>query len=146
MATGFHRNTLTNKEGGVDQEQFRVDAVVDRVNTTSKVWLGITMDCCQCHDHKYDPFSQREYYQFFAFFNSDVEVDIDAAPWRNDVAAAEGRKPEAHAKQARGIPEGSDDCEKRQPEGGQGRPHPTQVNERDAKKPLTDHRPNAAEL
>jgi hypothetical protein len=77
-ATGFHRNTLTNREGGVDQEQFRVEAVVDRVNTTGKVWLGVTIGCCQCHDHKYDPFSQREYYQFFAFFNNDSEVDLSA--------------------------------------------------------------------
>jgi mono/diheme cytochrome c family protein len=78
VATGFHRNTLTNREGGVDQEQFRVEACVDRVNTTGKVWLGTTIGCCQCHDHKYDPLSQREYYQFFAFFDSDREVDIPA--------------------------------------------------------------------
>ena len=78
-ATGFHRNTLTNKEGGVDQEEFRVAAVVDRVSTTGKVFLGLTLGCCQCHDHKFDPLSQREFYQFFAFFNSDREVDIDSA-------------------------------------------------------------------
>jgi hypothetical protein len=78
-ATGFHRNTLTNKEGGTDKEQFRVEACVDRVNTTAKAFLGLTLGCAQCHDHKYDPFSQREYYEFFAFFNSDSEVDL-AAP------------------------------------------------------------------
>jgi hypothetical protein len=78
IATGFHRNTLTNKEGGVDQEQYRVEQVVDRVNTTAKVFLGLTLGCAQCHDHKYDPFTQREYYQFFAFFNSDREVDLSA--------------------------------------------------------------------
>jgi hypothetical protein len=78
IATGFHRNTLTNKEGGVDQEEFRVAACIDRVNTTGKVWLGLTVGCCQCHDHKYDPLSQREFYQLFAFFNSDRETDIDA--------------------------------------------------------------------
>jgi hypothetical protein len=78
VATGFHRNTLTNREGGVDQEQYRVEAVVDRVNTTARVFLGLTLGCAQCHDHKYDPFSQREYYQFFAFFNSDVEANIPA--------------------------------------------------------------------
>jgi mono/diheme cytochrome c family protein len=77
-ATGFHRNTLTNKEGGVDPEQFRVEAVVDRVNTTAKAFLGVTLNCCQCHDHKYDPFTQREFYRFFAFFNSDVEVNTPA--------------------------------------------------------------------
>jgi hypothetical protein len=77
-ATGFHRNTLTNREGGTDKEQFRVEACVDRVSTTAKTWLGLTMGCAQCHDHKYDPFSQREFYQFFAFFNSDNEVDLPA--------------------------------------------------------------------
>jgi hypothetical protein len=79
VATGFHRNTLTNKEGGVDKEEFRVNAVIDRVSTTGTVWLGLTVGCAQCHDHKYDPLSQREFYQLFAFFNSDVEADI-AAP------------------------------------------------------------------
>ncbi|HVS40329.1 MAG TPA: PSD1 and planctomycete cytochrome C domain-containing protein, partial [Gemmataceae bacterium] len=78
IATGFHRNTLSNHEGGVDQEQFRVEACVDRTNTTAQVFLGLTMGCARCHDHKYDPFSQREYYEFFAFFNSDVETDISA--------------------------------------------------------------------
>jgi hypothetical protein len=78
VATGFHRNTLTNREGGVDREQYRVEAVVDRVNTTARVWLGLTLGCAQCHDHKYDPLSQREYYQLFAFFNSDIEADIPA--------------------------------------------------------------------
>jgi hypothetical protein len=78
MATGFHRNTLTNKEGGVDQEQYRVEAVVDRVSTTATVWLGLTMGGARCHDHKYDPLSQREFYQLFAFFNQDREADIPA--------------------------------------------------------------------
>jgi hypothetical protein len=77
-ATGFHRNTLTNNEGGVDREQYRVEAVVDRVNTTARVFLGLTLGCAQCHDHKFDPLSQREYYRFFAFFNSDAEVNIPA--------------------------------------------------------------------
>ena len=79
VATGFHRNTLSNHEGGVDQEQFRVEACVDRTNTTAQVFLGLTLGCARCHDHKYDPFSQREYCEFFAFFNSDVETDL-AAP------------------------------------------------------------------
>jgi hypothetical protein len=78
IATGFHRNTLTNKEGGVDQEEFRVAACIDRVSTTGKVWLGLTIGCAQCHDHKYDPVSQREFYEMFAFFNSDREADIEA--------------------------------------------------------------------
>jgi hypothetical protein len=70
IATGFHRNTLINEEGGTDAEQFRVEAVVDRVNTTGTVWLGLTIGCAQCHTHKFDPISQREYYQMFAFFNN----------------------------------------------------------------------------
>ena len=78
VATGFHRNTLTNKEGGVDQEEFRVAAVVDRVNTTSTVWLGLTLGCAQCHSHKYDPILLHEYYGMFAFFNQGQEVDLPA--------------------------------------------------------------------
>ncbi|MSU34241.1 MAG: DUF1549 domain-containing protein [Pedosphaera sp.] len=70
IASGFHRNTQVNHEGGVDVEQFRVESVVDRVNTTATVWLGLTVGCAQCHDHKFDPISQREYYQLFAYFNS----------------------------------------------------------------------------
>lgn len=70
VATGFHRNTLINEEGGTDPEQFRVEAVVDRVNTTGAVFLGLTIGCAQCHDHKYDPISQRDYYQLYAFYNS----------------------------------------------------------------------------
>ena len=70
IATGFHRNTLINQEGGTDAEQFRVESVVDRVNTTGTVWLGLTIGCAQCHTHKFDPITIEEYYQFYAFFNS----------------------------------------------------------------------------
>ncbi len=70
VATGFHRNTLINEEGGTDPEQFRVEAVVDRVNTTGAVFLGLTIGCAQCHDHKYDPITQRDYYRLYAFYNS----------------------------------------------------------------------------
>ena len=73
VATGFHRNTMINEEGGVDQEQYRVEAVFDRVKTTGAAFLGLTAGCAQCHDHKYDPISQREFYQLFAFFNSQEE-------------------------------------------------------------------------
>ncbi|MSR60382.1 MAG: DUF1549 domain-containing protein [Planctomycetaceae bacterium] len=78
IATGFHRNTLTNTEGGVDKEEFRVAAVVDRVNTTASVWLGLTLGCAQCHSHKYDPLTLREYYGMFSFFNQGQEVDLSA--------------------------------------------------------------------
>ncbi|MCS6863617.1 MAG: DUF1553 domain-containing protein [Gemmataceae bacterium] len=70
IATGFHRNTPFNEEGGTDPEQFRVERTVDRTNTTAAVWLGLTGACAQCHDHKYDPFSQKDYYRLYAFFNS----------------------------------------------------------------------------
>lgn len=70
VATGFHRNTLINQEGGTDREQFRVEAAMDRVNTTGAVWLGLTVGCAQCHTHKFDPLKQEEYYRLFAFFNS----------------------------------------------------------------------------
>ena len=75
LLTAFHRNTLTNNEGGTSDEEFRNVAVVDRVNTTMAVWMGTTIDCCQCHTHKYDPITQDEYYQLFAFFNSTEDAD-----------------------------------------------------------------------
>ncbi len=74
LATAFHRQTLTNTEGGVDQEQFRNEAVFDRTETTGAVWLGLTVGCARCHTHKYDQISQREYYQLFAFFNNGDEA------------------------------------------------------------------------
>ncbi len=73
VATGFHRNTLINQEGGTDPEQFRVEAAIDRVSTTGQVWLGLTVGCAQCHTHKFDPITQREFYQFYAFFNSGLD-------------------------------------------------------------------------
>jgi hypothetical protein len=79
VATGFHRNTPINQEGGIDLEQFRVESIVDRVNTTATVWLGLTIGCAQCHDHKYDPIAQREFYELFAFFNNADEPTIEIA-------------------------------------------------------------------
>jgi mono/diheme cytochrome c family protein len=79
LATGFHRNTPTNTEGGVDREEFRVKTVVDRVNTTGTVWMGLTVGCANCHSHKYDPISQREYFGLFAFFDNADEVEVDGA-------------------------------------------------------------------
>ncbi len=75
IATAFHRNTQTNNEGGSDREEYRNVAIVDRVNTTMSVWMGTTMVCCQCHDHKYDPIKQKEYFQFFAIFNNTEDAD-----------------------------------------------------------------------
>ena len=76
IATGFHRNTQINQEGGIDKEQFRIESVFDRVATTGTVWLGLGIGCAQCHDHKFDPISQREYYQFFAFLNNQDEPTL----------------------------------------------------------------------
>ncbi len=70
LATGFNRNHRGNAEGGIIPEEYAVEYVVDRVDTTATIWLGLTLGCCRCHDHKFDPFSQREYYQLFGFFNN----------------------------------------------------------------------------
>lgn len=76
LATAFHRNTMTNDEGGTDDEEFRTAAVIDRVNTTMSVWMGLTMACAQCHTHKYDPITQTEYYRFYALFNQTQDADL----------------------------------------------------------------------
>jgi hypothetical protein len=78
IATGFHRNTPSNFEGGIDFEQYRVEAVVDRVSTTGAAMLGLTLGCARCHDHKFDPISQKEFYQIFAYFNNVDEVASEA--------------------------------------------------------------------
>jgi mono/diheme cytochrome c family protein len=75
VASGFHRNAMTNEEGGIDPEEAHYEVLVDRVNTTSTVWLGTTLGCSQCHNHKYDPFTQKDYFRMMAFFtNTDYEV------------------------------------------------------------------------
>jgi cytochrome c553 len=78
VATGFNRNTLTNREGGTDPEQFRDEQVLDRAATLGTVWLGLTVGCAQCHNHKFDPISQKEFYQITAFFNTEEEVNVPA--------------------------------------------------------------------
>ncbi len=79
VATGFHRNTLRNREGGVNFEQFRFEENVDRANTVGTLWLGLTVGCAQCHDHKFDPITQQDYYRFYAFFDN-IEEDLVLAP------------------------------------------------------------------
>jgi hypothetical protein len=83
VATGFHRNHRTNSEGGIVPEEFRVEYVADRAETTSTVWLGLTLGCARCHDHKYDPLPQRDYYSMFAYFNSVPEQGW-VYHWGND--------------------------------------------------------------
>ncbi len=80
VATGFHRNTMLNEEGGVDREEYRWYSLVDRVNTTAAVWLGSTLGCAQCHNHKFDPFTQKDYYRFLAFFDNDDYKIISNGP------------------------------------------------------------------
>ncbi len=75
IATGFHRNTMNNTEGGTDDEEFRTVAVIDRANTTMAVWMGTSMACAQCHTHKYDPISLHDYFRMYAFFNQTEDAD-----------------------------------------------------------------------
>jgi len=99
IATGFHRNTQLNQEGGIDREQFRIESVFDRVATTGVVWLGLSIGCAQCHDHKFDPISQRDYYRLFAFLNNQDEPTLKLA--RHDAAAGSpGGEPQAGGTQA----------------------------------------------
>jgi len=78
VASGFNRNHPSSDEGGAIPEELRVSYVVDRVKTTANVWLGLSMECAQCHDHKYDPISQREYFQFYAYFNNTVDPGMQS--------------------------------------------------------------------
>ena len=86
LATAFHRNTMTNEEGGTDNEEFRVKAVQDRVDTTAQVWMGLTMGCAKCHSHKYDPISINDYYSFYAYFNQTQDNDMEGPFWPTPTA------------------------------------------------------------
>jgi hypothetical protein len=79
IATGFNRNHMVNNETGIIEEEFRVEYVVDRVDTTATVWMGLTLGCARCHDHKYDPVSQKDFYRFFAFFNNVPERGLSGS-------------------------------------------------------------------
>lgn len=93
IATGFHRNTNTNDEGGTDDEEFRVVAVLDRVSTTMEVWQATTMACVQCHSHPYDPFPHKNYYQLMAFFNTSADKDDNAdSPLLSEVSSVQKRQ------------------------------------------------------
>lgn len=108
IATGFHRNTQINQEGGIDREQFRIDSVFDRVATTGTVWLGLTVGCAQCHDHKFDPISQQEFYQLFAFFNNQDEPSIKVYPPGTDVEALTSRRKEVQSELAALLESGAE--------------------------------------
>ena len=98
IATGFHRNTQINQEGGIDKEQFRIDSVFDRVATTGTVWLGLSIGCAQCHDHKFDPIEQKEYYSLFAFFNNQDEPTMKVFDPSVDVSGLTEEFKEVEAK------------------------------------------------
>ena len=89
IATGFHRNTMLNEEGGIDPLEFRFYAMTDRVATTATTWLGLTLGCAQCHTHKYDPIPHREYYQFMALLNN-----ADEPVWTVPDPKSESRRAE----------------------------------------------------
>src|SRR5262245_43318239 len=99
LATAFHRQTLTNNEGGIDREEYRVKAVLDRVHTTAAVWLGLTAGCAQCHDHPHDPLRQREFFELYALFNNADEADLPLTQealaqfgWQEPRGAPPGKK------------------------------------------------------
>ncbi|HEX7899575.1 MAG TPA: PSD1 and planctomycete cytochrome C domain-containing protein [Planctomycetota bacterium] len=98
LATAFHRQTLTNTEGGTDKEQFRVEATFDRAETTGAVWLGLTVGCARCHNHKFDRISQQEYYQLFAFFNNGDETTREVPVSEEAMEAYQPKKAEHDAK------------------------------------------------
>lgn len=101
IATGFHRNVMTTDEGGVDPEEYMAKYQVDRVSTTAQVWLGSTVGCAECHDHKFDPISQREFYRFFAFFNGIPEKGLDGTRVKNPAPVLRVPTPEQGSKLVR---------------------------------------------
>ena len=99
IATGFYRNTMTNREAGVDRKEARFDQLIDRTGTTATVFLGLTMRCSQCHDHKYDPITQKDYYRLMSYFAASDEIDIDA-PLGGELGSYLRAKPDYEKKRA----------------------------------------------
>ena len=93
LATGFLRQTLSNREGGAEPEEFRVKQVIDRTEMVGAIWLGLTVGCARCHDHKYDPIAQREFFQLYACLNNADEINVDA-PLPREAAAFHASRPE----------------------------------------------------
>ena len=117
IATGFNRNHRANGEGGIIPEEYAVEYVVDRVDTTSTVWMGVTLGCARCHNHKFDPFTQKEFYQMFAYFNQVPErgnafkygnsPPVITAPLPDQEARLEGGGTEVSRRGAAGIGTGA---------------------------------------
>ncbi len=109
IASGFNRNHGTTDEGGAIDEEYRVEYIVDRVKTTANVWLGMSFECAQCHSHKYDPFSQKEYYQFYAFFNQSADRGMQTRNGNADPKISiPNREAESEIKKIRGQLQGLD--------------------------------------
>lgn len=98
IATGFNRNHRLNGEGGLIAEEWRIETVIDRLETTGSTWLGLTLNCCRCHDHKYDPITQKEFYQLFAYFNSIQESGVLQGDSRNTEPVVTVPEPDTTAK------------------------------------------------
>lgn len=119
IATGFLRNTLSNREGGADLEEFRVKQVVDRTTTVGTTWLSFTVACAECHDHKFDAITQREFYQLYAFFDNSDEVNFNAplpgerTPWERAKHEFDRKRAELLAPVATALAELQADWEKR---------------------------------
>ncbi|MGE3408892.1 MAG: DUF1553 domain-containing protein [Pirellulales bacterium] len=104
IATAFHRNTLTNNEGGTNDEEFRSVAIVDRVNTTLAVWMGTTVACAQCHNHKYDPITQEEFFRLYAIFNNSADADRgDESPLFSQYSPEQQQQRSAWEQQIAGL-------------------------------------------
>ncbi len=108
IATGFHRNTQINEEGGIDKEQFRIESVVDRLATTGTAFLGLTVACAQCHDHKFDPISHEEYFRLFAIFNNQDEPTLEISNPMVDHAALDAEKATLTAELTRWLDDAAD--------------------------------------
>ncbi len=118
VATAFHRNTMINEEGGVKPDQFRHEALIDRVNTTGSVWLGLTIGCAQCHSHKFDPISHDEYYQFYAFFNGAADTNNvgETVEVREDEMFGWGEALQQHLKELQDLQQEKTAVEKNSPD------------------------------
>ncbi len=101
VATGFNRNNRHNGEGGSLQEEWKVENTIDRVETTGTTWLALTMNCCRCHDHKFDPISQQNFYEFFSFFYNTTDPGLIQTKGKNSVPVIDYRTPEQEAEVAR---------------------------------------------
>src|SRR5678816_1573039 len=104
VATGFHRNTMLNEEGGIDPLEFRFNATIDRTNTTGTTWLGLTVGCAQCHTHKYDPIRHAEYYSLFALLNNADEPEL-SLPASEEIERKRREVEEKAASLTKALPE-----------------------------------------